>query len=77
LLYQLDLVTPVISPLDASWRKQILHMPNLRINARGRPQRGHLLYFLTENFGLRCAFAIIDFLAKPTSSNTQFCIIKE
>jgi hypothetical protein len=61
------LVTPVISPLDASLRKQILQTPNFRINARGRPQRGHLLYFRTENLGFRCDFAIIDFLAKPTS----------
>jgi hypothetical protein len=65
--YQLDLVTPVISPLDASLRKQILQMPNFLINALGRPQSGHLLYLRTENFGFRCAFAIMDFLAKPTS----------
>jgi hypothetical protein len=65
--YQLDLVTPVIRPLDASLRKQILHMPNLRMNARGRPHNGHLLYFRTPNFGLPCALAIMDFLAKTTS----------
>jgi len=66
-LYQLDLVTPVISPLDASLRKQILQTPNFLMNALGRPQRGHLLYFRAENFAFLCAFAIMDFLAKPTS----------
>jgi len=29
--YQLDLVTPVISPLEASLRKQSLQMPNFLI----------------------------------------------
>jgi hypothetical protein len=66
-IYQLDLVTPVISPLEASLRKQILQTPNFLMNALGRPQRGHLLYFRTENFGFRCAFAMMDFLAKTTS----------
>jgi len=70
--YQLDLVTPVISPLDASLRKQILQIPNFLINALGRPQSGHLLYLRTENFGFRCAFAIMDFLAKPTSKYFLF-----
>jgi hypothetical protein len=70
--YQLDLVTPVISPLEASLRKQILQIPNFLINARGRPQRGHLLYLRTENFGFLCAFAMMDFLAKPTSKNFSF-----
>jgi hypothetical protein len=70
--YQLDLVTPVISPLDASFRKQILQIPNFLIKARGRPQSGHLLYLRTENFGFRCAFAIMDFLAKPTSKYFLF-----
>jgi hypothetical protein len=36
--YQLDLVTPVASPLEASIRKQIRHTPNFRRNARGLPQ---------------------------------------
>jgi hypothetical protein len=73
LTYQLDLVTPVISPLDASLRKQILQTPNFLMNALGRPQRGHLLYFRTANFALRCDFAIMDFLAKLTS---KFSLIK-
>jgi hypothetical protein len=73
-IYQLDLVTPVISPLDASLRKQILQTPNFRMNALGRPQRGHLLYLRTENLGFRCAFAMMDFLAKPTSKYFLFKI---
>jgi len=73
IFYQLDLVTPVISPLDASLRKQILQTPNFLMNALGRPQSGHLLYLRTENFGFRCAFAMMDFLAKPTS---KFFLLK-
>src|SRR4051794_39141639 len=37
--YQLALITPGISPFRASWRKQRRQIPNLRRNARGRPQR--------------------------------------
>ena len=50
--YQLDLVTPVIRPLDASLRKQILQMPNLRMKARGRPHNGHLLYFVITSYSI-------------------------
>jgi hypothetical protein len=71
-IYQLDLVTPVISPLDASLRKQIRQTPNFLMNPLGRPQRGHLLYLRTANFALRCDFAIMDFLAKPTSKFSIF-----
>jgi hypothetical protein len=71
--YQLDLVTPVISPLDANLRKQIRHTPNFLIKALGRPHSGHRLYLRTANFGFRPAFAIIDFLAKPTS---RYCLLK-
>jgi hypothetical protein len=77
LIYQLDFVTPVISPLDASLRKQILQTPNFLMNALGRPQSGHLLYLRTENLGFLCAFAIMDFLAKPTSKNFLFYIIEK
>jgi hypothetical protein len=65
--YQLDLVTPVTSPWDASLRKQSLHMPNLRINALERPQSGHLLYARTLNLGVRLALAMSDFFATATS----------
>ena len=65
--YQLDLVTPVISPLNANFLKQILQIPYFLINDLGRPHRGHRLYFRTANFGSRWAFAIMDFLAKSTS----------
>jgi hypothetical protein len=48
-------------------RKQMRQIPNLRIKARGRPQRGQRLYARTLNLGFRLAFAIIDFLAKVSS----------
>src|SRR5450631_811545 len=41
--YQLDLMTPGMSPRNARFRKQIRHMSNLRRNARARPQLWHRL----------------------------------
>jgi len=41
--YQLDLITPGISPLSAISRKQMRQMPNLRMKALGRPQMGQRL----------------------------------
>jgi hypothetical protein len=41
--YQLDLITPGSLPWDARVRKQIRHIPNLRIYPRGRPQIGQRL----------------------------------
>jgi len=35
--YQLDLVTPGRTPRWAISRKQMRHIPNRRMNARGRP----------------------------------------
>jgi len=66
--YQLALVTPGIIPWDAIFLKHILHKPNFLIKARGRPQIGHLLYFLTPNLGFLCALFINAFLAKGLSS---------
>jgi len=43
LTYQLDFTTPGSFPWDAMLRKQMRHIPNFRKNARGLPQRGHLL----------------------------------
>jgi hypothetical protein len=51
--------------------KQIRQMPNLRINARGRPQNGQRLYVRTLNFGVRCAFNNKDFFANESSSFTR------
>jgi hypothetical protein len=45
------------------------------MNALGRPQRGHLLYFLTANFGVLFAFAMSDFLAKPTSDSNDSIVL--
>jgi len=45
------------------------------MNAFGRPQSGHLLYFLTANFGVLFAFAMRDFLAKPTSDSINSIVL--
>src|SRR3972149_3769658 len=62
-LYQLDLITPGISPFRAMLRKQMRQMPNRRKKARGRPHTGQRLYFWTGNLVGRFALAINDFLA--------------
>lgn len=66
--YQLDLMTPGISPFKAMLRKQMRQMPNLRKKARGRPHKGQRWYFCTLNLGVRFALAINDFLAMPVSA---------
>jgi len=62
-LYQLAFRTPGIKPPSASFRKQMRQMPNFRYTARGRPQIRHRRTKRVENFGLRCAIAILDLLA--------------
>src|SRR5471030_3342611 len=60
--YQLDLTTPGISPLSASPRKHRRQTPNLRRNARGRPQSWQRLCWRDLNFGLRASltrFAVV------------------
>src|SRR6202012_2105730 len=62
LFYQLDLTTPGISPLRASERKQRRHTPNLRRNARGRPQSWQRLCWRDLNFGFLASltrFAVV------------------
>src|SRR5512142_676244 len=66
--YQLDLMTPVISPCSARLRKQMRHIWNLRRNARGRPHSSHRLYCRTGNFSLRFACAIFESFAIRISS---------
>ena len=61
--YQLALVTPGISPRRALSLKQIRHIPNLRINARGLPQMLHRLYWRTLNFCCRFCLATSAFFA--------------
>jgi hypothetical protein len=61
--YQLDLVTPGISPVSASLRKSIRQRPNFRMKARGRPHSRHRLCCCTRNFGGLLDFRINDFLA--------------
>src|SRR5580693_5403878 len=62
LFYQLDFTTPGISPLRASERKQRRHTPNLRRNARGRPQSWQRLCWRDLNFGFLASltrFAVV------------------
>jgi hypothetical protein len=61
--YQDALRTPGISPFNAISRKQIRHRPNLRRNARGRPQRVQRLTLRDENFGFLLAFSTSAFFA--------------
>jgi hypothetical protein len=41
--YQLDFITPGISPRKAMLRKQMRQIPNFRKKARGRPHMGQRL----------------------------------
>jgi hypothetical protein len=66
--YQLDFITPGISPRKAMFRKQMRQIPNFRKKARGRPHRGQRLYSRTGNLGVRLDLAICDFLAIPFSA---------
>ncbi len=61
--YQLDFVTPGISPLFANSLKHILHNPNALINPLLLPHLKHLLTSLVENFGFFFADAICEVLA--------------
>jgi hypothetical protein len=70
--YQLDFITPGISPLRAILRKQMRQMPNRRRKARGRPHKGQRWYFCTANLVGRFALAINDFLAIRVSAGPGF-----
>jgi hypothetical protein len=63
LSYQLDLVTPGISPSLASLRKQRRHISNFRRYPLARPQIRHRFTFLVLYLGLLKALMIIAFLA--------------
>ncbi len=52
--YQDDFATPGISPRNANPRKHRRQSPNLRRNARGRPQIWQRLWRRVENFGRAC-----------------------
>jgi hypothetical protein len=49
--YQLDFVTPGMSPSEAYFRKQHLHMSKSLIYPRGRPQTLQRRTSLVEYFG--------------------------
>src|SRR5712692_4551673 len=60
--YQDDLETPGISPRSANPRKHRRQMPNLRRNARGRPQSWQRLCLRVENLGFLASltrFAVV------------------
>jgi hypothetical protein len=65
-VYQLDLVTPGISPDRARLRKQMRHSWNFLRYPRGRPQRRHRLCARTWNFGFCLALAFMQVLATVT-----------
>jgi hypothetical protein len=65
-IYQLDLVTPGTSPLEANSLKQIRHSPNSRMKACLRPQRQQRRTIRVENFGFSmdlCDLIICAFVA--------------
>src|ERR1035438_10763599 len=59
--YQLALITPGISPFNASCRKHRRQMPNLRRKPRGRPQRQQRLRCRQRSFGVFLSFALSSF----------------
>ena len=61
--YQLDFLTPGISPWLASSRKHILHNPKSLMKPCLRPQRQQLRTARVENFGFFSALASVDVLA--------------
>jgi len=56
--YQLDFLTPGISPRFASSRKQIRHRPKARMYPRFRPHRQQRCTIRDENFGFFFDLAI-------------------
>jgi hypothetical protein len=64
--YQLDFVTPGISPDKARLRKQMRHNWNFLRYPRGRPQRRQRLCPRTWNFGFCFALAIMQVFATLT-----------
>jgi hypothetical protein len=68
-VYQDDFFTPGSLPSFANDRKQMRHMPNCRMNPRGRPQgrsphiTAQRLRCRTVNFGTRLALTIRDIFA--------------
>ena len=63
-IYQDDLETPGISPRNARPRKHMRHRPNLRKNARGRPQILQRLCLRVENLGFLASLTRFAVVAK-------------
>src|SRR5271157_2567111 len=76
-LYQLALITPGISPFNASWRKHRRQTPNLRRKARGRPQRQQRLRCRVGSLAIPGLFwALANWDARRiTSSFMSFAIL--
>jgi hypothetical protein len=74
MLYQLDLVTPGISPDRARFRKQMRQSMNFRYTPRERPQRRQRLCARTLNFGTHLAFALKQFFATLTPHQAAHCL---
>lgn len=64
--YQLDFLTPGNWPSRANRRKQMRHMPNMRIYARGRPQMRQRFFCRTGYLGGRRDLTIFDTFATAT-----------
>src|SRR5205823_13139617 len=62
-VYQLDFITPGISPFSARPRKHKRQRPNLRRYARGRPQMLQRLRCWVENLGFLLVLAIFAVVA--------------
>jgi hypothetical protein len=70
LAYQLDFVTPGISPASANKRKQIRHNLNLLMTPRARPQRKQRLRCRQRSLGVFAALASASF-----SSRAIFAVV--
>jgi hypothetical protein len=66
-LYQDDFETPGISPRNAKPRKHKRQSPNLRRNARGRPQIWQRLCLREENLGFLASLTRFAVVAKLSS----------
>src|SRR5712691_742070 len=73
--YQLDFVTPGISPFSASWRKHSRHSANLRRKPRGRPQRQQRFRCRQANLGFLFAARAFALMAACFRSLAIFAVV--
>jgi len=72
--YQLDLVTPGISPDNARFRKHMRQSWNFRYTPRARPHRLQRWWVRTLNLGSCLAFALKQVFATVTPHQTAHCL---